>query len=437
MTPLRSSRTFLLVRVSHRTTIYVIDAYPVLAHELVENAVNAIYNDSFEKATAMLRKGRQLLDQLCVGSCNKSATMSLIISHNLALCYQKAGQLAECGACLKQCLTQVKKMVTPNDSPETKFKHLKYLSKLHMQYCAILSQQNRHNEALDHAKYGIRYSHEMITQTMHVAEGYAAVPSDYSSVHNDVPSRKPKNASFGTDCSALLSRPLGEPAELTELFAKKLLPVLRELVSRFVSEDSRSGDPDEKKRTAGPGLDVRNLFGYMQSSDWIANLNIGNIMQVSPVTLQDLVATYDVDIELTRETLLEKVALLSVAYFCVSTEKRFLAQEPASRNSSFAKQSEFWHAKALEIACCFLPAECPLVNHIFSSYQKHHSPLQQAIVNTLCYHAPISQKMPRLTRTSRSFGLSPAPPPSPSSPSSVPSPPAGLFLARSGQRSSA
>ncbi len=42
-------------------------------------------------------------------------------------------------------------------------------------------------------------------------------------------------------------------------------------------------------------------------------------------------------------------------------------------------ESEFWHAKALEIACSFLPSECPLLNHVLLSYQKHHAPSQQAI----------------------------------------------------------
>jgi hypothetical protein len=43
------------------------------------------------------------------------------------------------------------------------------------------------------------------------------------------------------------------------------------------------------------------------------------------------------------------------------------------------RESEFFHGKALEIAAGFLPSECPLVNHILMSYQKHHAPSQQVI----------------------------------------------------------
>lgn len=43
------------------------------------------------------------------------------------------------------------------------------------------------------------------------------------------------------------------------------------------------------------------------------------------------------------------------------------------------KESEFWHAKSLEIACSFLPGECPLLNHINLSYQKHFAPVKKGI----------------------------------------------------------
>ena len=43
------------------------------------------------------------------------------------------------------------------------------------------------------------------------------------------------------------------------------------------------------------------------------------------------------------------------------------------------KESEYWHAKSLEISCTFLPGECPLLNHINVSYQKHFAPVKAAI----------------------------------------------------------
>lgn len=62
---------------------------------------------------------------------------------------------------------------------------------------------------------------------------------------------------------------------------------------------------------------------------------------------------------------------LSVAYFCYSTEIRFIIQMREDldfNNDVKQKESEYWHAKALEMACTFLPGECPLLNHINLSY---------------------------------------------------------------------
>ncbi len=102
-------------------------------------------------------------------------------------------------------------------------------------------------------------------------------------------------------------------------------------------------------------------------------------MHLLPMSLEELNLHIDNSHELSRDAMLEKLILLSVSYFCVGTELRFLS---SNNNPSKDKQepsyskadSEMWHAMALEAAGTFLPSECPLVSHIIVSYQKHHSP---------------------------------------------------------------
>lgn len=52
-------------------------------------------------------------------------------------------------------------------------------------------------------------------------------------------------------------------------------------------------------------------------------------------------------------------------------------EKPSEKYSK--PESEKWQAKAVETSCTFLPSECPLVGHVISSYQKHHSIISQAI----------------------------------------------------------
>jgi hypothetical protein len=72
-------------------------------------------------------------------------------------------------------------------------------------------------------------------------------------------------------------------------------------------------------------LNVRNILGVKHKEDWIFNLNIGNVMHLAPMSLEDLNIHVDSSHELSRDAMLEKIILLSVSYFCVGTELRFLA----------------------------------------------------------------------------------------------------------------
>ena len=147
-------------------------------------------------------------------------------------------------------------------------------------------------------------------------------------------------------------------------------------------------------------LNVRNILGVKHKEDWIFNLNIGNVMHLAPLSVDDMSIHTDSTHELTRDAMLEKIILLSVSNFCVGTELRFLALgdgkkgkdqikivegeeekcEKGDKKPKYTKlDSEMWHGKALEISSTLLPSECPLVGHVITSYNKHHAPVSQSI----------------------------------------------------------
>ena len=72
--------------------------------------------------------------------------------------------------------------------------------------------------------------------------------------------------------------------------------------------------------------DMRHILGFLNQSEWIQSLNIGNIMQITPLQLEDFVAIRRNEQELDRFAFLETVSFLTVGYFCVSTEIRFIIQ---------------------------------------------------------------------------------------------------------------
>lgn len=146
---------------------------------------------------------------------------------------------------------------------------------------------------------------------------------------------------------------------------------------------------------------MKNLLGYLNQSEWIYSLNIGNIMQIAPLTLQDFMSSSSLQMELSREFVLEKVIYLynntySSAFLqyltsawalntdsCTNSKKCWVSistQEETRNLILLIIPREYWHGKAVEIAISFLPSESPLVSHILMSYEKHHSPSKQAIV---------------------------------------------------------
>lgn len=123
------------------------------------------------------------------------------------------------------------------------------------------------------------------------------------------------------------------------------------------------------RKDARHKLNMRNALGLKSPDDWIFNLNIGNVMHLSPLGINDLRPNGSE--RRVRDLLLEQIVNLAVAYFCVGTELRFLHAK-VDRQRFPRKDAEMWHAKALHTSSYFLPSECPLVSHIINSYSKHH-----------------------------------------------------------------
>ena len=69
---------------------------------------------------------------------------------------------------------------------------------------------------------------------------------------------------------------------------------------------------------------MKNILGYLNQGEWTQTLSIGSIMQLQPFNLRDLLEQGKNELELTRDSFISKVAFVAVAYFCYSTEIRFI-----------------------------------------------------------------------------------------------------------------
>lgn len=62
-------------------------------------------------------------------------------------------------------------------------------------------------------------------------------------------------------------------------------------------------------------LDMRAVLGYFDQNQWVNNINIGNIMQINPFSIDEFLTSNKNEYQLTRSSFLEKISLLAVGYF--------------------------------------------------------------------------------------------------------------------------
>lgn len=177
-----------------------------------------------------------------------------------------------------------------------------------MQICALYSQTHKHKEAAVHADQAIELAHYLI----HDSENMCA-----TIVKELIGEKSINEVSI-----------IGElKHSLLQKTAVKLLPIFQTILRKVAIEDERDPSNDgvpitgplqkthyslkehdkskvaqtaleESNRRLGSGLhslevgpaDMKNILGYLNQNEWIYSLNIGNIMQVTPLTLQDFLA---------------------------------------------------------------------------------------------------------------------------------------------------
>ena len=69
---------------------------------------------------------------------------------------------------------------------------------------------------------------------------------------------------------------------------------------------------------------MRNTLGVKNAQDWIFILNFGNVMHLIMMGAEELNTKLENTHELTQDTMLEKVVLITSAYFCIATEICFI-----------------------------------------------------------------------------------------------------------------
>jgi len=114
-------------------------------------------------------------------------------------------------------------------------------------------------------------------------------------------------------------------------------------------------DISETKKIPMNKIIVRSAIGLQSPNLWINSLNIGNVMNLNPMSSDELNLKQEIDLIVSVETILENCILFISSIFCVSTEMRFLYEQQNKINSQLIEQARKLHARAVYFALAFMP----------------------------------------------------------------------------------
>ena len=361
--------------------------------EFNNKSVEYIMKDQIEHAIEILKTVEVYLESNIIETTTHvDKKMLIIVLHNIACCYQKVKDFDSCIAYLDavifhfdnilQCKHNVilneeyfvKSILTCNNS-EMQLKgdlilELRFSAKFHLQMCAVLSQANKHVSALTHAKLAMLMCEDNLTRSFHL----------YNHIYNS------NNSSNKDKNDITLNKASQSIIVLKELYNKILSLRMnnnsnnssnncsQHVYKKYTSYNKyRKSEINNNLKKNILIKNVRNVFGEsVNKDDWIQLLNIGNIMYLSALNYEDLDLDTDPKYELLRDAILEKLVMLTVAYFCIATELRFISNNSSNNSCNDKTNGKFYHSKAIEFASLFLPVSCPIVKHYIFSYYKHY-----------------------------------------------------------------
>ncbi len=368
-------------------------------------SVDYIFDDKIDIALEILKKIEVFLESNAIESkLNLDEKILIIILHNLSCCYQKLKDFENCIAYLEAVIYHFDSSLEPKhkmkineeyflksrNEDQSKYNllgdfilELRFSAKFHLQMCAVLSQANKHIEALKHAKLAALMCEDNLIKTYYLfnqmkdnnfKNNINNNDDDYTTfidkikqslkiileLYNRVFNMRSYDSNIheinNININNLNKHDINNLSKQQSNNFSSYLNYTNFEISKYLSNNLLTNN-------------IRHIFGNtIKKDDWIQLLNIGNIMYLSPLNYEDLELDSDPKYELLRDAILEKVVMLTVAYFCIATELRFLSID----KSNYKTNGEFYHYKAVEFSSIFLPVSCPIVKHYIVSYYKHY-----------------------------------------------------------------
>ncbi|CAD8170855.1 unnamed protein product [Paramecium octaurelia] len=375
---------------------------------LNDQAVLKIKLQKFKEAMKLLQQSEQMLEY--AASCGKTIDKNLIIVvlYNQACGYQCQWVLDKCSKylsgviynmeeCMKEEEQETNNLASTQESDASLVKSKAFLARTLLQHTAILSQLGKHKLALQSARKAASTMREVFKIASQFCKDWlnknGSLGSATTANSSLTTKSKQKNNKFQMkdevefsrlviDASKDILQDLSKQQDLDNISNNEQL-ILREAKKQLYFWRT---NPENNEKHIRKELkldqkedDYRSILGVQNVQEWIQTFNIGFIMHMTPQIYKDFSSQGEMLYEISKRLLLEKIIYLSISYFTIATELRFIELDKAKQqgikdiNTDEFKLSELYHLKAVEIACKNITCSSPYINHLITSYHKHYN----------------------------------------------------------------
>ncbi|CAD8182405.1 unnamed protein product [Paramecium pentaurelia] len=380
-------------------------------NQLNQQGVIKIKLQKYQDAMKLLQQSEQMLEvKEYATSCGKQIDKNLIIVilYNQACSYQCQWILDKCSKYLTGVIYNLDESMKEEDlndntitneelSDATQVKKKSFLARASLQHTAILSQLGKHTQALQSARKAAETMREVFKLASQFCNDWVNKNGSLQSAATTQScmnyKTKQKNTKFQMKDEVEFSRlvinsgndillDLLKYQDLDNISNNEQL-ILREAKKQlyFWKNNPTNNEKhirQELKINNKPD-DYRSILGVQNVEEWIQSFNVSFIMHMTPLIHNEFSQQGEMLYEISKRMLLEKIIQLSISYFTIATELRFIELEKAKQlgikelNTEEFKLSELYHLKAIEIACKHIACSSQYINHLITTYHKHYN----------------------------------------------------------------
>ncbi|KAM3136860.1 hypothetical protein pb186bvf_011119 [Paramecium bursaria] len=388
-------------------------------NSLNNRAVGKIKQQKHKDAIKYLQQAEQMLEVFLflnqiqfAASCGRIIDRNLIvvILYNQACAYQCQWVLEKCSKYLDGVIYNMElainedeadldNLASSHEKESQLVRRYSFLARSYLQYCAILSQLGKHKNALANAKKAAQIMRNLFKVASKFCQEFSQKNDSQgsSSTCQSIPKKtydskkvvyymkdEVEFAKLVVDSSKDTLLEMANQHDLDSMAVNEK-QLLREAKKQlyFWRNNPENNEKHLRKelKLQGKEDDYRSILGVQNVQEWIENFNIGSIMHMQPQTHDEFSQYGEMIYEISKRVLLEKIIYLSISYFTIATELRFVELDKAKQmgvsdsdiQTEEFKLSEFYHLKAIEIACKNISCSSPYINHLITSYHKHYN----------------------------------------------------------------